>query len=195
MKGFVMIAALLHHVVHLMVDRRARRCLLRGMMPNWHDVTEFRERVRWFFGWRKEPVRSPKLGYPEKMEYIALMWGCIVMAVTGFMLWFENPMLRWFPKWIGDVATAIHFYEAVLASLAIVVWHFYFVIFDPIVYPMDTAWFTGKAPMGRVLERRAARSHSDRPGGEGRGEATDVAQGIPETPRKKVAGGAARDAM
>jgi hypothetical protein len=42
-----------------------------------------------------------------------------------------------------DVATSVHFYEALLATLAIVVWHFYTVIFDPDVYPMDTAWLTG----------------------------------------------------
>jgi hypothetical protein len=52
-----------------------------------------------------------------------------------------------------DVATVVHFYEAVLATLAIVVWHFYFVIFDPLVYPMDTAWLTGREAPGRTLER------------------------------------------
>jgi len=42
-----------------------------------------------------------------------------------------------------DVATSVHFFEALLATLAIIVWHFYTVIFDPDVYPMDTAWLTG----------------------------------------------------
>jgi hypothetical protein len=42
-----------------------------------------------------------------------------------------------------DVAGALHFYEALLATLAIVVWHFYSVIFDPEVYPLDPAWLTG----------------------------------------------------
>jgi len=37
----------------------------------------------------------------------------------------------------------VHFYEAVLATLAILVWHLYFVIFNPDVYPMNMAWFTG----------------------------------------------------
>ena len=37
----------------------------------------------------------------------------------------------------------MHFYEAVLATLAIVVWHFYSVIFDPDVYPLNTASLTG----------------------------------------------------
>ena len=50
----------------------------------------------------------------------------------------------------------MHFYEAVLATLAIVVWHFYFVIFDPLVYPMDSAWITGREAPGRTLERSAA---------------------------------------
>ena len=52
-------------------------------------------------------------------------------------------MLRLLPKVWLDVATSVHFYEAVLASLAIVVWHFYGVIFDPEVYPLDTAFLTG----------------------------------------------------
>ena len=47
----------------------------------------------------------------------------------------------------------MHFYEAVLATLAILVWHLYFVIFDPAVYPMDWTWWTGRSPAHRVYER------------------------------------------
>ena len=65
----------------------------------------------------------------------------------------ENIVLHLFPKWVADLATAVHFYEAVLASLAILVWHFYFVIFDPVVYPMDTAWLNGRETPGRAQER------------------------------------------
>ena len=79
-----------------------------------------------------------------------------VMAVTGFILWFENWSLANLPKWASDVATVVHFYEAVLATLAIVVWHFYFVIFDPLVYPLDTTFLTGREAPGRMLERTAA---------------------------------------
>jgi hypothetical protein len=39
----------------------------------------------------------------------------------------------------------VHFYEAVLATLSILIWHFYTVIFDPEVYPLDTAFLTGKS--------------------------------------------------
>jgi len=51
-----------------------------------------------------------------------------------------------------DVATSVHFYEAVLATLAILVWHFYSVIFDPDVYPLDTAALTGFSTRPRHSE-------------------------------------------
>jgi len=48
------------------------------------------------------------------------------------------------PGWWVDAALTIHWYEAVLATLAIVVWHLYGVMFDPDAYPMNWAWFDGK---------------------------------------------------
>jgi hypothetical protein len=49
----------------------------------------------------------------------------------------------YFPMWTYDAARAIHFYEAILATLTIIVWHFYSVIFNPETYPMSWAWITG----------------------------------------------------
>ena len=89
-------------------------------------------------------------GYAEKMEYWAFMWGTVVMAVTGLLLWAQNLSLRYFPTWVMDAATAAHWYEAILATLSILVWHWYLVIFDPDVYPMDLAWLTGKAPADHI---------------------------------------------
>lgn len=163
--ALVMLGALLFHMIHIMVNRRARLCIFE-MRPTWHDWVEFRERMLWYVGRRKDPPPAPRLGYPEKMEYLALMWGILVMAASGFILWYENAAMRLLPKWVTDVATVIHFYEAILASLAILVWHFYFVLFDPVVYPMDTAWLTGRAHRGRVAERQA-----------GQAAATGIAEG------------------
>ncbi len=44
--------------------------------------------------------------------------------------------MRFFPKWIFDVVTAIHYYEAILACSVILIWHVYWVMFDPDEYPM-----------------------------------------------------------
>jgi hypothetical protein len=72
-----------------------------------------------------------------------VVWGAIVMIGTGLMLWANNLAMKFLPKLWLDAATSVHFYEAVLATLAIVVWHLYSVIFDPDVYPLNTAFLTG----------------------------------------------------
>lgn len=161
----VMLAASVFHVAHLAVSRRARRCIA-AMRPGREDLRELRERLRFFLGRRPDPPHSPWVGYQEKMEYLAVVWGTVVMTLTGFFLWLETPVLRYLPKWTIDVATAIHFYEAVLAGLAILVWHFYAVIFDPVVYPMDPAWLSGRSAPGRAAERRDDGA-SDRIAGDG----------------------------
>ena len=108
-----------------------------------HMLETLRQRLK-----DKKPV-LPHHSYIEKAEYWAVVWGTIVMVITGVMLWLNNWTLQFLPKWVIDIATSVHWYEAVLASLAIVVWHFYSVMFDPDVYPLDTAWLTGKSPRRR----------------------------------------------
>ncbi len=156
----VMILASLIHVVHLMVDRRARR-LMMGMIPNGDDLKDLKGRLEYFAGKRKHPPQAEWLSYPEKLEYLALIWGTVVMVTSGFILWFQNISLRWLPSWAIDVSTAVHFYEAILATLAIIVWHFYAVIFDPMVYPVDPALLTGKSSPARYLERRPQKPDPD----------------------------------
>jgi hypothetical protein len=89
------------------------------------------------------------------------------------VLWFNNLSLHYLPKWVSDASTAIHFYEAVLATFAILIWHSYIVVFDPEVYPMDRSWLTGKTSADhlrhhrpeyfRLLSRLSERSASDTP--------------------------------
>ena len=73
-----------------------------------------------------------------------MLWGTVVMGLTGLMIWFKIGVFGFLPRWWIDVALAIHFYEAVLATLAIIVWHFYHVIFDPDVYPINWALVDGR---------------------------------------------------
>ena len=138
----IFIAISVTHAVSLMVNRGLRDHW-KYMWPKPADLTEAANNFAYNVGLRRtKPFRSAH-SYIEKAEYWAVAWGAIVMAVSGLMLWANNLMLRLLPKMWLDVATSVHFYEAVLATLAIVVWHFYSVIFDPDVYPLDTAWMTG----------------------------------------------------
>jgi cytochrome b subunit of formate dehydrogenase len=66
------------------------------------------------------------------------------MGATGLMIWFKLEVTQFVPRWVVEVATTIHYYEAILACLAIVVWHLYHVIFDPDVYPLNRAAWDGR---------------------------------------------------
>jgi cytochrome b subunit of formate dehydrogenase len=117
---------------------------LKAILPEAKDATDLVQVFSHNLGLTKVEPRFAKFNYAEKVEYWAFMWGTLVMTVSGFLLWFNNFTLRYFPKWVSDAATAIHYYEALLATFSILLWHFYMVIFDPLVYPMDTAWINGK---------------------------------------------------
>ena len=70
--------------------------------------------------------------------------GTIFIGVTGLIIWFKLDVTRFLPRRAADRALTVHCYEAVLACLAIVVWHFYHVIFDPDIYPLKTACWDGR---------------------------------------------------
>jgi cytochrome b subunit of formate dehydrogenase len=126
------------------------------MWPRRRDLADVRAVLRHNFGGRTRLPYFGPFSYAEKVEYWAFAWGTVVMALSGFTLWFENWSLRNLPSWAIDAATAIHWYEAILATLAIVVWHFYLVVFDPVVYPMERAWLTGRVPAEHLRDRRPA---------------------------------------
>jgi cytochrome b subunit of formate dehydrogenase len=147
-----LIGACFFHFAHLAISARARHQIA-AMLPRTADFKEFSHRIGYNLGRRPEPPAPVRVGYVEKIEYWAALWGTAVTAVTGLMLWFENFTLTWLPGWVPEAATVLHFLEAILAALAIAIWHFYFVIFDPAVYPMDMAWLTGKPPFSRAEER------------------------------------------
>lgn len=136
---------ILWHVIFLIATRRGRE-YWRDMLPRNHDFRYFFQRLGYNLGLRREVPASARFTYVQKAEYWALVWGSAVMVISGFMLWFDNTVINWFPKGALDIAWVVHFYEAWLATLAIVVWHFYSTIFDPKVYPMNPSWLTGKEP-------------------------------------------------
>ena len=76
------------------------------------------------------------------------------------MLWAKVTVGDLVPRWWLDIASAIHFYEAVLATLAILAWHFYQVFFDPDIYPMNWAWYDGKMSLEHYREEHGMDSKS-----------------------------------
>ncbi|HEY1731859.1 MAG TPA: cytochrome b/b6 domain-containing protein, partial [Terriglobales bacterium] len=141
--GVVLIAVSLFHLWYVIAKPEGRQ-LIKDMLPDWKDVTDARDAFRFYLGHSDQRPMFGRFTYAEKMEYWALVWGMFVMASTGLMAWFKVGVGERVPGWWVDVAITIHFYEAVLATLAIVVWHLYGVILDPDAYPMNWAWFDGR---------------------------------------------------
>jgi formate dehydrogenase gamma subunit len=153
--GVVLMASLVYHAVHLMASPRDR-VILRQMLPRGKDLRDLWGMLRYNLGRATARPLFGKFSYAEKVEYWAFLWGSVVMAVSGLLLWFNSFTLRNFPTWVSDAATAVHYYEAILATLSIVVWHLYMVVFDPEVYPMDTAWITGRASEDHLRRTRSS---------------------------------------
>ena len=158
----VFMAVTLTHLVSLIVSRKLREHW-KEMLPTTNDPREALSNFAYNLGLGSEPPGRSSHSYVEKAEYWAVVWGAVIMISTGLLLWANNLVLRLLPKSWLDVATSVHFYEAVLATLAIVVWHFYTAIFDPDVYPLDTAFLTGitARKRERSREREAASAGDD----------------------------------
>jgi cytochrome b subunit of formate dehydrogenase len=138
----VMVAASLYHTYYLAFTQRGRQ-LFMDLLPKISDATDAWGVLKYNLGFSTEKPKFHRFSYIEKSEYWALVWGTIVMAATGFFMWFDNYFMGIFGKLGYDIARVIHYYEAWLATLAIIVWHIYFVMFNPDVYPMNLAWIKG----------------------------------------------------
>jgi formate dehydrogenase gamma subunit len=141
--GILLLAAGVWHLVYVLSTREGRR-LVKDLFPVRQDVADAWQAARYLAGASDTKPRIGRFGYAEKMEYWAVVWGTLIMGATGLMIWFKIDVTRFLPRWAVEVALTIHYYEAVLACLAIVVWHFYHVLFDPDVYPLNRACWDGR---------------------------------------------------
>jgi cytochrome b subunit of formate dehydrogenase len=144
--GVVLILAGMYHIFYLAAAHEGRK-MLRDIAPRPQDAFDAWATMRYYLGLSKQKPKFGRFNYAEKAEYWALVWGTALMGLTGVMMWAKVTVGDLLARWLVDVATAIHYYEAILATLAIIVWHFYQVFFDPDVYPMNWAWWDGKMPV------------------------------------------------
>ncbi len=141
----IFIITVLWHSLFMLFTTRGK-AFFKDMWPNLLDFMQFYERIMYNLGRRDTTPQFKRFSYIEKAEYWALVWGTVVMIITGIFLWFDNYFSLFLPKGFLDVSLVVHYWEAWLATLAIGVWHLYSTLFNPHVYPMNTSWITGKMP-------------------------------------------------
>ncbi len=147
----IMVLASLYHVYYVAFVPRGRQ-LLKDLLPRPQDVKDVIAMMRYNLNWSSVRPKFGRFSYIEKSEYWALVWGTILMGATGVILWFDNTFMNLLTKLGWDIARTVHYYEAWLATLAIIVWHFYFVIFNPDIYPINLSFWKGTLTEREMLD-------------------------------------------
>ena len=136
--GTIMILTAVFHLSYLVFHPAGRRWLF-DMLPRPKDLFDLIHNMLYFINVKKEPPEFDRFSYKHKMEYGALIAGTTLMSLTGLLLWSE---WRW-SKFVLDISALVHGMEAVLACLAIIVWHMYDIHFKFHRSPVDDVWITG----------------------------------------------------
>jgi cytochrome b subunit of formate dehydrogenase len=149
--ALMLVYFMVHHMLYSILSREGRRDFVL-LIPMPKDIRDAVQNIRYFLGKVKEKPRFGRFSYIEKFDYWAVYWGCIIMIGSGAFLWGESIALKYFPKFVLDIAHEMHSDEALLATLAIVIWHFYNVHFNPERFPGTLMWWHGQISEHEIKE-------------------------------------------
>jgi hypothetical protein len=121
------------------------------MLPGFKDLQDAFQHFLYNLGLRKERPKMDRYNFVEKAEYWAMVWGLVLMALTGFMMWNPIATARILPGQAIPAAKVAHGAEAILAVLAIFIWHFYHVH----LRTFNKSMFTGKLSRHEMEEEHA----------------------------------------
>jgi formate dehydrogenase gamma subunit len=113
-----------------------------SMVPAWSDLTGFIGMVRYNLGLAKSRPEFDRYSFEEKVEYWALWWGALVMGLTGIFQWFPALVTQILPGIVIPMARLVHMLEAILAVLAIAIWHSYHTMIKERNYSIFTGHMT-----------------------------------------------------
>jgi cytochrome b subunit of formate dehydrogenase len=147
----VLIGLVCYHLLYVLFSRRGYRDFWQ-LRPTLQDGRDLLRMLRFYLGYSTVPARFGRYNYIEKFEYLAVGWGSVVMVTTGLLLWAPGVSLSVVPKWVMDVALVVHGWEAILAFLAIIIWHMYNVHWNPAVFPMSRVWLTGRISLDELRD-------------------------------------------
>jgi len=164
----LLIAVSAFHVYYIGVTKEGQR-ELRALLPRPKDVLDLFHNLAYFLGWARRGPKFDRFSYIEKFDYWAVYWGVVIMVGSGLVLWMPEVSMRFLPKYLLDIAQAIHSDEALLAASAIIIWHFYNVHFSPEYFPLNWTWFTGRLPIERLRKHHPLEYERLRRAGRGNG--------------------------
>lgn len=142
------------HLSWLFLTREGRREFWE-LLPKPKDLFDAIHNIKYFLRLTHVKARFDRYSYIEKFDYWAVYWGVVIMVGSGLLLWLEEVALRFLPKWVLDVAKEAHRDEALLATLAIVVWHMYNAHLNPSKFPGTLVIWNGLMTRHEMLDEHA----------------------------------------
>ena len=148
--AFVFTFDCLYHLVVILFGTASK--LVRGtfdirrtQVPLWKDVKDLYFDFRYFLGLEKSRPKMEKFMYKQKLHYLAMVWGCSVLTLSGCCLLFPEIMVEYipFPKVSFNILRLMHAEESVLAFLVITLWHLYNVHMAPGRFPIQWTFWNG----------------------------------------------------
>ena len=149
--AFVMMWVSVYHIIAVLYRIYVLRVSW-TMMPVIDDFKHLLHDISYFLGFRKHKAYYGRYNYGEKLEYLAVVWGTLIMALTGFMMWNPITTTKYLPGEVIPAAKVAHSAEAVLAVLSIIIWHMYHVH----VKLFNKSMFTGKMTEQEMEEEHPA---------------------------------------
>ncbi len=137
--AIVMMWVTVYHIISVAYRIFVLRTPL-SMLPLLEDFKHLFQDIKYNLGIRKHKAYYGRYNYAEKVEYLAVVWGTIIMGITGFIMWNPITTTKFLPGETIPAAKAAHGGEAVLAVMAIIIWHFYHVH----IRRFNKSMFTGR---------------------------------------------------
>ncbi len=126
----------------------------RTQFPLVKDVKDLFFDIRYFLGLEQARPRMEKFMYKQKIHYLAMIWGCSVLTLSGVCLLFPETMVTYlpYPKVSFNLLRLLHADESILAFLVITLWHLYNVHGAPGRFPVQWTFWNGRITRDHQIE-------------------------------------------
>ncbi len=133
--GLLMIGVGIYHVVYHVLEKPRFDILF-----NPNDIKDFLHQIRYSLKYTDKPPRHGRYTWKQKFEYFGAGFGALIMGFTGILMWKPFEAMQYFPIGFIQIANLFHTWEAVLASLAVFIGHFYD---EHLGKFLNISWLTG----------------------------------------------------
>jgi formate dehydrogenase subunit gamma len=148
--GFVMAISTVVHFANASLTMLSRKVGF-TMVPDKKDFEDAILQLRYYLGLTEAHPHYDRYDYKQKFEYWGLVFGNIIMVVTGLILIFPVQFAFIAAGQIIPAAKVAHSNEGLMAFLVITIWHIFNAHLNPDVFPFDASMFTGKISRERML--------------------------------------------